>query len=226
MWKSIKWFASALGLGGLASEILKGWLKNSTLIDSPNSFIAGISAAVIWLTGTAWFYPVLIATLATAIILWLIYIYSRWTYYRALALEQIGDDMLRCARTIANRQAGFRSRWPDNISDLRGNIAALCASIRWWWIWAPSESDIDRPTSCEEIFRYFDFVGSYLSKGNRKEAKARALLTKENSFKNALKCPTRVHLFKLSPFPLWLRYGTSHSKRHLGIFLHFGAAFR
>jgi hypothetical protein len=159
--------------------VLEGWIKNSSIAESPNALIAAIAGAIIWLTSTVWFLPVLVGSVGIAAILWGAYIYSRWTYFRGLALEEIGDEMLVAARYIAGRQGGFRNPWPANIADGRGKLSVLCTRIRRWRIYAPSESEIDRPDSFTEIHRYFDFVGNYLKNGNRKEAKAQALETKD-----------------------------------------------
>jgi hypothetical protein len=136
--------------------------------------------AIIWLTGTWWFYPVLAASVLIAIAFWGTYIYSRYAYYRDIAIENLGDEMVNASMAIAMRQGGFRNPWPGNIADMRGQLAGLCVKIRKWRIYAPNEGDFDRHDTYEEIFKYFSFVGSYLKNGHRKEAKTRALETKRN----------------------------------------------
>jgi hypothetical protein len=169
---------TALGLGAILNTMLKNWLQGHDYLEHPETAIIAILSSIASLTATSWFYPALAVTISTAAILWFISLYLRYAHYRLLALEEIGDEMLQAARRMANRQGGFRNDWPANIADIQASLVTLCARIRSFRIYAPGEEEFQRPDRFRAIHKYFDFVGSFLSKSLIKEAKRRALEVK------------------------------------------------
>jgi hypothetical protein len=174
MKKFFTWLFSGIGVGGITTELLKSWIKNSSISESPNTLVATLIAAVVWTTGQIWFYWVLGGSIIGAGTFWALYLLALFKKKRKQALEQIGGEMLRAAEAIRARQGGFRNQWPGNIADLKGKFSALCAKIRSYRILAPTDDDFNRPDTLEIIIEYFDMVGSHLRFGNKRVAKVKA----------------------------------------------------
>jgi hypothetical protein len=165
---------AALGLGTIASQALDAWLRRNGYVDHPESLIAIIVAWLADLTKSWWLLPIGAILLLVPCISIAWKKYTAWRERRDADMASLGAEMTKMASSIRIAQAGFRSQWPENISNRRGALDAILVRARSYGLSRPDDSVFDSAAGYDKIVAYLDFVGAHLKQGNTKVAKAKS----------------------------------------------------
>jgi hypothetical protein len=166
--------------GLLLVPLLAGILKESleeNYFSDPNAVAWIVLIALARLFEQDWFRIALVCLTGIMIGAWLDWLARNADDRKAFKLRTLGFKFRGLANTIATRQKGFQSAWPDNMSDLKPNITSAFISAKKLGLWVPDE----RAYKFEDasfLWDYLNAVGKLLEDRHFAEAKREAIVSK------------------------------------------------
>jgi hypothetical protein len=130
-----------------------------------------VLAATTQLSG---FFPALYVTAGLAVGLWMDWVLRRFDGGRHRRLVDLGVSVRSLGRMVRDRQNGFHSEWPANISDLRSSLLSARLKLAKHGIWSPGEIPLSRADGAKILADYLETVGLLLREGQFAEAKEKA----------------------------------------------------
>ena len=161
----------------LVATILEKWLEENFFSD-PNAVVTTVFNNLIAPLGQQlWFQFALVFLTGIVIGISLDWIARKSDENKASELRSLGSKFRSLSDIIKIRTAAARSEWPNNVRDLRPDIASAFISAKKFGFWVPGERAYqlsDASFLCE----YLRFIGRLLEDGHFDEANREALAWK------------------------------------------------
>jgi hypothetical protein len=155
------------------AAILEKWLAEN-LFSDPNAVATTIFNNLIALGQQLWFQFTLVFLTGIVIGISLDWLVRKADENKASELRSVGSKFLSLSDIIKIRTAGARSEWPNNVRDLRPDIASAFISAKKFGLWVPGER-MYQLSDASFLCEYLRFIGRLLEDGHFEEANREAL---------------------------------------------------
>ncbi len=173
----------------IAVHLSKHWIEGTSLYDRPQETAGAVmnfittAAQSPWVQGSALFFGAQSPWVqgsalffgGLALGLWMDWLFRKFDGSRATNLSLLGYSMKELGIDIGNASAGYGFVWPDHIHMHRADLMALFIKLRNAGIAVPSSDVFKMRSGANILANYLHGVGTLLSEGHFKEAKAMAL---------------------------------------------------
>jgi hypothetical protein len=155
------------------ATILEKWLEENFFSD-PNAVATTVFNNLIALGQQLWFQFALVFLTGIVIGISLDWLVRKSDENKAFELRSLGSKFRSLSDIIEIRTGGARSEWPNNVRDLRPDIASAFISAKKFGLWAPGER-VYQLSDASFLCEYLRFIGKLLEDGHFNEANREAL---------------------------------------------------
>ena len=157
----------------LIATVLEKWLEEN-FFSNPSAIATTIFNYLIALGQQLWFHFALVFLTGIVIGISLDWLARKSDENKASELRSLGSKFRSLSDIIKIRTAGARSEWPNNVRDLRPDIASAFISAKKFGLWVPGER-VYQLSDASFLCEYLKFIGRLLEDGHFDEANREAL---------------------------------------------------